>query len=555
MLKAFEFEKKFLAPEIAAWEQSESGKGQIYTRPEVVEFMLTAIGLNSCDDFRNARILEPSCGEGEFVVAIVDRLINLPQKRPTVNQIAHKLLAVDLVASSLVIAKKKVETLLEARGYSIIEITSLLDQWFLLSDFLLADIAPNFTYVIGNPPYVRVENIPKSLLSQYRRQFSTMTDRADLYIPFYEKCLSLLKDGGRLSFICTDRWTKNTYGKSLRRLINDTYGLELFIDLYGVDAFDKNVMTYPAITQIIKGKCEQTVLKHEITFSSEEANEVLSAIKGEETRLQVRKAIVNGNKPWLLGSSDQITLIHKLEKRFPLLEETGCKVFIGAATGSNKVYIVDSTCVGSEIEKERLLPVITANELKGDSIAWCKNYLINTYDENGVINLYDYPKLSRYLNSHKEELCKRHVAKKDSTKWFKTIDRVYEERAKMEKLLIPDISSSNPIILYDSGEYYPNNSIYYICSEKWNLRALRVVFLSRITKLFISTYSTKIAKGYLRFQAQHLRKLRLPHWDSINPCLQQRLIQAEKNNNTDSFTELTCEVYQLTKKEKSIVGI
>ena len=555
MLKAFELEKKFLAPEIAAWEQSESGKGQIYTRPEVVEFMLTAIGLNTCDDFRNARILEPSCGEGEFVVAIVDRLINLPQKRPTVNQIAHKLLAVDLVASSLVIAKKKVETLLEARGYSIIEITSLLDQWFLLSDFLLADIAPNFTYVIGNPPYVRVENIPKSLLSQYRRQFSTMTDRADLYIPFYEKCLSLLKDGGRLSFICTDRWTKNTYGKSLRRLINDTYGLELFIDLYGVDAFNKNVMTYPAITQIIKGKCEQTVLKHEITFSSEEANEVLSAIKGEETRLQVRKAIVNGNKPWLLGSSDQITLIHNLEKRFPLLEETACKVFIGAATGSNKVYIVDSTCVGSEIEKERLLPVITANELKGDSIAWCKNYLINTYDENGVINLYDYPKLSRYLNSHKEELCKRHVAKKDSTKWFKTIDRVYEERAKMEKLLIPDISSSNPIILYDSGEYYPNNSIYYICSEKWNLRALRVVLLSRITKLFISTYSTKIAKGYLRFQAQHLRKLRLPHWDSINPCLQQRLIQAEKNNNTDSFTELTCEVYQLTKKEKSIVGI
>ncbi|ODS22874.1 hypothetical protein AB835_11780 [Candidatus Endobugula sertula] len=543
-----------LHSEVTAWEQADSDKGQIYTRPEVVEFMLTVIGLNTFDDFKNVRILEPSCGEGEFVVAIVDRLINLGKKRPTVKQLATRLLAVDLVTDSIEITKKKVATLLETRGYRALEITSLLNQWFLTGDFLLADIMPDFTHVIGNPPYVRVENVPKSLLNEYRRRFCTMNDRADLYIPFYEKCLSLLKDDGCLSFICTDRWTKNTYGRSLRKLINDSYGLELFIDLYGVDAFEKEVMTYPAITQIIKGKCEQTVLKHETDFSCSEANKVLSAIKGKSTSLQVRKAIVNGDKPWLLGSSDQIALIHKLEKKYPLLEETGSKVFIGAATGSNKVYIVDLDFVGSEIEKERLLPVITANELKNGSITWKNKFIVNTYDDNGVIDLDNYPKLSTYLNSHKEELCKRHVAKNDSAKWFKTIDRVYEERTKMEKLLIPDISS-DPIVLYDKGEYHPNNSIYYVCSEKWNLHAMRVVLLSNVTKLFISAYSTKIAKGYLRFQAQHLRKLRLPHWEDINPSLQQQLIKAGINNDKDTFTELTCEVYQLTNKEKSIVGM
>lgn len=554
MREAMEFTKELLASEAIAWEQSETEKGQIYTRPNVVEFMLTAIGLNTCEDFKNVRILEPSCGEGEFVVAIVDRLINLPQRRPTIKQLATKLLAVDLVTESIKITKKKVANLLEVRGYSTIEVTLLLNQWFLSADFLLADITSDFTHVIGNPPYVRVENIPKNLLNEYRRHFATMTDRADLYVPFYEKCLSLLKENGRLSFICTDRWTKNTYGRSLRKLINDNFGLEMFIDLYGTEAFEKDVMTYPAITQIKKGKCNQTVLKHETTFSNDEAIEVLSAIRGESTRLLVRKLIVNADKPWLLGTTDQIALIHKLENKFPLLEATGCKVFIGAATGSNKVYIVDLSYVGTEIEEERLLPVVTANELKGGSITWRNKYLINTYDENGVVNLDNYPKLSGYLNSHKEELCKRHVAKKDSTKWYKTIDRVYEERAKMKKLLIPDISS-DPIVLYDNGKYHPNNSIYYICSEKWNLHALRVVLLSSVTKLFISTYSTKIAKGYLRYQAQHLRKLRLPNWDSISPKLQQGLEHAGRNNEYDSFTELTCEVYQLTKKEKLIVGI
>ena len=237
-----------------------------------------------------------------------------------------------------------------------------------------------------------------------------------------------------------------------------------------------------------------------------------------------------------------------------MIEETGCRIFIGAATGSNEVYIVDSDFINTKIEEERLIPVITASELRSGSIVWRKKYLVNTYDEKGVINLNEYPKLAKYLNSHKEDPCKRHSAQYDGNKWFKTIDRVCEKRAKMEKLLIPDISS-NPIVVYDQGKYHPNNSIYYVCSEKWDLHALRVILLSNVTKMFISAYSTKIAKGFLRFQAQHLRKLRLPNWDSLNPNLQQRLVRAGKHNDMNSFNELTCVVYQLTQAEKLIIGI
>ena len=554
MQGAFEFEAQLLASEVAAWAKSEADKGQIYTRPKVVEFMLTLLGLNTANDFDSVRILEPSCGEGEFVVAIVGRLLNLPRIRPTVKQLTHKLLAIDLVPSSLDIAKKKVAGLLESRGYSEKEVTLLLSHWFQSTDFLLADLAADFTHIVGNPPYVRVESIPKRLLYEYRKRFSTMTDRADLYVPFYEKCLSLLKQGGRLSFICTDRWTKNIYGKSLRGLISDKFSLELFVDLYGIEAFEVEVMTYPAITQIFNGKLDQTVLKHEADFSSAEAYEILSALNGGKTTLQIRKAVVNGEKPWLLGSPDQLALIQKLENEFSLLEDEGCRVFIGAATGANKVYIVSLNSLGTAIEEERLLPVITASELKSGSIAWRGNYIINTYDNDGVIDLEDYPKLSSYLNMHKEALCKRHVAKKDNLRWYKTIDRVYEGRAKSEKLLIPDIGSE-PIVLYDKGEYHPNNSIYYICSEEWDLNALRVILLSNITKLFISTYSTKIAKGYLRYQAQHLRKLRLPKWREIDKNLQCALVLAGKENDINSFNNLAGEAYQLNEKEQSILGM
>jgi methylase of polypeptide subunit release factors len=547
MQTAFQFEEDLLMKEVFNWEHSETEKGQIYTRPEVIEFMLKCIGLNDCEDLQHIRILEPSCGEGEFVISIADRFINRLRRKPSANQLLGRVLAIDLVGASVNVAKAKVGELLRKAGYSKREIDLVLDDWFLTTDFLLENIKPNFTHVIGNPPYVRVENVPKKLLIEYRNRFSTMTDRADLYIPFFEKSLSLLLPGGKLSFICTDRWTKNTYGKSLRKLINDNYSLELFINLYGNDAFEQDVMTYPAITQIRKSKGVQTALMHETNFAAEDADEVAKALKGlPSTKVQIRTGIVNGPNPWLFGTKAAISVIQRLELQYPTLEEAGCEVFIGAATGANEVYIVDSET--ADIEESRLLPVITAKELTSGRINWRGKYLINTYDKSGVIDLKSFPKLARYLNSHKDQLCGRHVAKREVDKWFKTIDRVYEDRAKREKLLIPDISSGS-VVVYDAGKYHPNNSIYYICSNCWNLHALRVVLLSNVTSIFISTYSTKIANGYLRFQAQHLRRIRLPIWESVDEGLRERMIEAGMSNNEAVFSILTYELYGLSNGE------
>lgn len=528
---------------------SETYRGEVYTRPHVVNFMLTSIGLAESITQNDIRILEPCCGQGEFVIAIAEYLI---EGKPPVEQLTGKLLAIDLVSASLEVAKAKIHKLFTDNKYSEKDIKKLLESWFLEADFLLEDIPSNFTHIIGNPPYVRVEKIPRNTLSKYRDNFSTMTERADLYIPFYEKALSLLVKNGRLSFICTDRWTKNSYGKSLRKMISDDYSLELYIGLQSINLFYQDVLTYPAITQIKKSKGNRTVLLHELSFTHEESDEIQKAIDEKPSNIKTRKNITNGSKPWLLGSLEEVTLIQKLEKKYPSLEESGCKVFIGAATGANKVYIVDKQAV--DIEESRLLPVITASEVRKGSIKWSGKYIVNTYDTHGLINLEDFPKLSKYLNEHREQLSKRHVAKKDKRKWFKTIDRVYEERSQSEKLLIPDICSDTTVI-YDNGNYHPNNSIYYICSDEWNLRALRVVLLSEVTKLFISTYSTKIANGYLRFQAQHLRKLRIPAWSEINDDLKERLIAANEHNNKAIFTELTCEMYSLTEQEKLIFGL
>ena len=554
MQRLFEFEDDLLSREINAWEHSDADKGQIYTRPEVVEFMLTAIGLNSIADFDKARILEPSCGEGEFVVAILVRMLGSYVKAPPAEFVAEKVLAVDLVGSSLEVAKGKISNILFDTGYSAKDVQLILEKWFRLGDYLLDDFGRDYTHIIGNPPYVRVENIPKKLLSEYRKRYFTMTDRADIYIPFYQKSLSLLGPKGRLSFICTDRWTKNTYGSSLRGFISEGFSLDLFVDLYGVNAFETEVMTYPAITQISKNKQSRTILAHGSEFTHKEALEALSAVEGKDTSLTVRNDFVFDNRPWLLESQDRLGLIRKIEGQFSPLEEVGCRVYIGAATGANKIYVLEKEVLGEEFESDRLLPVITASEIKKGKIDWKGRYLINTYDEFGVIDLKRYPKLAAYLEKNKEALSKRHVAKKDKQNWFKTIDRVYADRAQKPKLLIPDISIE-PVVVYDRGGFHPNNSIYYICSSTWNLNALKVILLSSITRFFMTAYSTKISNGYLRFQAQHLRKLRLPKWETLDVALRERLVSAGENDSSGSYDELAARVYCLTEQDKELIGV
>lgn len=533
------------------WDSSNLERSQIYTRPEVAHFMLDCIGLKHNWHIENVRFLEPSCGEGDFVIPFVKRLLCSFENTPTVEQLLNKLLAVDISDQSIAISKSKIRCLLDNSGFSDREIDRLLDNWFLTADFLLSDIEGKFTHIVGNPPYVRVEKIPKFLLKQYRHQFSTMTDRADLYVPFFEKSLSLLATSGTLSFICTDRWTKNTYGRYLRQLISNKYSLDLFVDLYGTEAFTSDVLTYPAITQISNRKSQKTVFLKGSSFSNNESEDILNALDGKSSNITPITALTNDEKPWLIESSEKRLLIKTIENNFPTLEESGCTVYIGAATGANKLYLVDKATV--DIEASRLLPSISASEIRSGDIKWSGRYIVNTYDRDGVVKLDKYPKLKQYLEHHKEQLASRHVAKKNPVHWFKTIDRVYENRSKMEKLLIPDISD-RLMVLHDKGDYHPTNSIYYICSNQWNLYALRTVLLSKVSKLFIEAYSTKIAKGYLRFQAQHLRKLRLPLWTSIDVDLQREMILAGQSDDGNRHTDLTSQMYGLNQDQITLLG-
>src|SRR5699024_10405799 len=75
-------------------------------------------------------------------------------------------------------------------GASESEAKQLVESWLIQGDFLLENQTEMFDYIIGNPPYLRQEVIPKALLQEYRLRYKTMFDRADIYIAFIERSLS-----------------------------------------------------------------------------------------------------------------------------------------------------------------------------------------------------------------------------------------------------------------------------------------------------------------------------------------------------------------------------
>jgi hypothetical protein len=439
--------------------------------------------------------------------------------------------------------------------FSVADAIELADSWLIPGDFLLAQLPSSFDFVVGNPPYVRQELIPAALLQEYRRRFLTIYDRADLYVPFIERSLRLLVKGGKLGLICADRWMKNRYGGPLRALVSRDFHLRAYIDMVDTPAFHSNVIAYPAITLIANEPSGPTRVAAQPKIEVQALKMLALALRSPDPSPLVRELrdVARGEEPWVLHASERTDLVRRIESAFPALEEVGCKVGIGVATGADKIYIglMDEL----DVENDRKLPLAMTRDIVTGRVEWRGYGVINPFtDEGPLVDLANYPRLKRYLEARKPNIVSRHVAQKSPANWYRTIDRITPSLAKRPKLLIPDIKGEAHVV-FEKGMLYPHHNLYFVVSDTWELRALQAVLLSRLTRLFIATYSTKMRGGFLRFQAQYLRRIRLPPWESVAPTLRERLMQAAIELDLDACDEAVALLYSLTTQEQKMLSL
>lgn len=533
--------------------------GVVYTKSWVVELILDLAGYTATEDLGGLVAVEPACGEGSFVVSMVERLVESCRRHGRdVTSCGSALVAFELDAESASVSRAVVARRLAECGVAQNEAASLARTWIRDGDYLLAARElPPVDVVVGNPPYIRLEDMVAGVAEDYRQRYRTMVGRADVYVAFYEAALRGLKPGGVCVFVCADRWMLNQYGAELRRLVTSSFAVEAVIEMHRADAFASEVSAYPAITVIRRGNQGTAVVARAGAGVEQSGAVALAQVLRETTTSEgmvhrlpgLTATRVEGwfarDAPWPCSSPERLALLKHLEASFLPLESAGTatKVGIGVATGADEVFI---TSDGGLVEESRLLPLAMAADTRRGNMEWSGHYLVNPWNEHGLVDLARYPRLAAYLEGHEEQLRGRHVGKRNAEGWFRTIDRVDHRLTGRPKLYVADIKDRlNPVL--DRGETYPHHNLYWVASVGWDIEVLGGLLLSDVAQFFVECYGVRMRGGYLRFQAQYLRRIRVPRPHDLTTTQAEALRDAFRVRDRQRATEVALQCYGIDR--------
>lgn len=301
-----------------------------------------------------------------------------------------------------------------------------------------------FDAVVGNPPYVKLQNFRKvhADMADYLKTDSfghptyksTQSGNFDLYLPFIEKGLQLLGENGRLGYIAPSLWTVNKYGYSLRTLIASTKQLERWIDFGAFQVFDEST-TYTALQFYTKRPNEavKVAFAPDGKISDDPWTDTGSALSYNQ--------IVFGDR-WLMVTGKERALIEKLYKHSKPLDGKShtSTIFQGVKTGADPVYKLQKIAANKyicnpknlepyevRIEDDLMFPIVSGNEAKRYLKPTSDIYLLFPYTGQGdIYKLIDkedfqkkYPNAWKYLSSWKDVLIKRDNGDLDDDEWYR----------------------------------------------------------------------------------------------------------------------------------------
>ena len=546
------FEKSWLD----VWEGREPHDpvGAVFTKPAIIDLILDLAGYAPGKQrLAVFRLLEPSCGDGAFITEAIKRLLTSEREHVkrinwTDETLEIAITACDLNSGFVSLARNSTAQLLISEGCPPVRAEELATIWIRHADFLLTAWPEQFDFVVGNPPYVRIEELPAGVLRRYRELYQTCTDRADLYVAFFEKGLRLLSANGCLAYICANRFVKNLYGRELRQLIAREYHVRYYLNFEHTQPFETDVSAYPCVAVIDRARGKPTKAASLTNVDSATLDRLRPGQHSGRSKLLANFPSWYGDgAPWIATERKGFDRLALLAARYPLLEASAkdTRVGIGVATGADEIYVRQG-CDDS-IEKSCHLPLVMVSDIRPAAVTWSGHYLINPFadiDDGSLRDLGDYPGLAAYLDKHRIALMGRHVAQKRSETWYRTIDRVTRSLTKKPKLVIPDIQSGG-VVGYDEGKYYPHHNVYWITSVGWSLPALQALLRSNIVLEQIKAHSVQMRGGSLRYQAQVLRKLRMPTFDTMSRALVTRLEKASGQDNQKILDDLAEEAFAL----------
>ncbi|MEG4244183.1 TaqI-like C-terminal specificity domain-containing protein [Microcoleus sp. MON2_D6] len=365
-------------------------------------------------------------------------------------------------------------------------------------------LGEGFDVCIGNPPYVRQEQI-KEFKPIFKSQYDCYTGVADLYVYFYEQGLKLLKNQGILCYISSNKYFRSGYGEKLRKFLANESTIQQLIDFGDAPIF--TAIAYPSIIIASKEqpKNHQTrVLNWEL---GQAVDQFASVFENQSFLMAQKELTADG---WRLESSTVLNLLGKLRKAgTPLGEYVNGRFYYGIKTGFNEAFVVDRETRDRLIAEhpssaEVLKPFLRGRDVKRWSVEYQNLWLIFT---RRGIDIKKYPAIENYLSQYQEKLTPGTGRKVGTYKWYEIQDNVaYWQEFEQPKIVYPDIAIRCEFA-FDTNSFYPDCTLFLIPAEsKYLLGFLN----SGMIQFFINQICPAVRGDFKRFKSIYVSQIPIP---------------------------------------------
>ncbi|MCE7061941.1 Eco57I restriction-modification methylase domain-containing protein [Dyadobacter sp. CY343] len=372
-----------------------------------------------------------------------------------------------------------------------------------------------FDAVIGNPPYVRQEQIidQKPYL---RSNYQTYAGTADLYVFFVERGLNILNDGGYFCYILPNKWMKGGYGGALRKFAGKLKTVKM-IDFGDLPVFDE-ATTYPSVWLMKREYSEVNSLNAAIV-------DTLAFPNGIDFYLRNRWFNVSAesltDESWNLVDFESQQVINKIKSvGKPLVKYINQDIYRGVLTGLNDAFVIDLETKNSLIAADPKSEEIIKPFLSGRDI---RRYCNPVHDKwllfvrRGIDNN-RYPAVQKHLEKFRsslEPMPKNWVGndwkgrKEGTYKWYEIQDAVdYHAEFEKPKIFYQEIASYSTFA-YDSTGLFSNNKLFFITCDDLALLG----FLNSKLVWFYLKNTANVLRGALALQSPYI--LNLPLSDAL----------------------------------------
>lgn len=450
---------------------------QVFTPDYIVKKMLDDI--NYYGENLRKTILEPSFGDGAFLVEIVSRILDYAKNEADAHILLDNVIGCEIGPIMYQRAIERLDALVSAKGYS-------KHDWYLLENADALKLRPGHCqFIVGNPPYVRIHDLDKDTRELIADEYSWGTGMTDLYVVFFEACIRHMAPGGELIFITPNSWMKNASQHTMRQYLRDNRLVHRITDYHTLPVFG-NVLTYPAITHL------------KMDFSPD----------WEFIRMKTLNESAWTRK---MSHSDEFTcLISENEEEFvtslsgPTLGEL-CTIQNGVATNCDRVYVRHWWAPRGDF----LRPAIKASTLNQDCVIifpyqWTgTNYIPLSEEQLKELE----PDLYYTLLFNRDQLDKRNMEK--NVQWFQYARSQGIQHSNHRKFVLKHILRNDQEFaeFVEVGpETIVYSGMYIVVNDDANIDRVRKALSSREFCKFLLIFGKDMAGGYKNVSTSIVKK-------------------------------------------------